>query len=85
MGAAKPLVDEITQYLGHLNPKQQKAVLSVVKSFVKEDEWWNDKKYMAEMDRRFTEIESGKVKDFILDEAENKVRHSYKNMKRKKQ
>ena len=83
MSAAKPLVNEITQYLGQLNPQQQKAVLSVVKSFVQEDEWWNDKKYMAEMDRRFTEMETGKIKGLTLDEAENKVRQSYKNMKRK--
>jgi len=85
MSAAKPLVNEITQYLEQLNPQQQKAVLGVVKSFVQEEDWWKDKKYMAEMDKRFTEMESGKVKGFTLDEAENKVRHSYKNMKRKKQ
>lgn len=83
MEEAKPLVNEITQYLGQLNLQQKKAVLSVVKSFVLEDEWWNDKKYMAEMDRRFTEMETGKVKGFTLDEAENKVRQSYKNMKTK--
>lgn len=85
MSAAKPLVNEITQYLPQLNPQQQKAILSVVKSFVQEDEWWNDKKYVAEMDRRFTEMETGKVKGLTLDEAENKVRQSYKKLKRKKQ
>ncbi len=85
MSAAKPLVNEITQYLGRLNTQQQKAVLSVVKSFVQEDEWWNNKEYIAEMDRRFSEMETGKLKTLSLDEAENKVRQSYKNMKRKKQ
>ena len=85
MSAAKPLVNEITQYLEQLNTQQQKAVLSVVKSFVQAEDWWNDKKYMAEMDKRFTEMESGKVKGFTLDEAESKVRQSYKNMKSKKQ
>ncbi|MGI8584483.1 MAG: addiction module protein [Chitinophagaceae bacterium] len=84
MSTAKPLVNEITQYLGQLNPQQQKAVLNVVKTFVQEDEWWNDKEYMAEMDRRFTEMETGKVKGITLDEAENKVRQSYKNRKHKK-
>ena len=85
MSAAKPLVNEITQYLGQLSSQQQKVVLSVVKSFVKEDEWWNDKTYIAEMDKRFSEMETGKVKGLTLDEAEAKARQSYKNMKRKKQ
>jgi len=84
MSAAKPLVNEITQYLGQLNPQQQKAVLSVVKLFVQEEDWWNDKTYMTEMDRRFTEMESGKVKGFTLDEAEKKARQTYKKSKRKK-
>lgn len=85
MAAAKPLVNEINQYLPQLNPQQQKAILSVVKSFVQEDEWWNDKEYIAEMDKRFREMESGKVKGITLDVAEDKARQSYKNMKRKKQ
>lgn len=82
MSTAKPLVKEITQYLPQLNPQQQKAILSVVKSFVQEDEWWNDKEYVDEMDRRFTEMESGK--GLTLDEAENKIRQTYKKLKRKK-
>ncbi|MBA2561980.1 MAG: addiction module protein [Chitinophagaceae bacterium] len=82
---AKPLVNEITQYLGQLNSQQQQALLNVVKSFVQEDEWWNDKEYIAEMDRRFKEMESGKVKGLTIDEAEDKVRQSYKNRKLKKQ
>lgn len=84
MNAAKPLVNEITQYLQQLNPQQQKAVLGVVKSFVQEDEWWNDKEYITEIDRRFAEMETEKSNLITLDEAENKARQSYKNMKRKK-
>ena len=85
MSAAKPLVNEINQYLSRLNPQQQKAILTVVKSFVQEDEWWNDKEYVAEMDKRFSEMESGKVKGITLDEAERKVRQSYKRVKQNKQ
>ena len=48
MGAAKPLVNEITYYLNKLNTEQQKAVLGVVKSFANEEgSWWTDKEYMA--------------------------------------
>ena len=85
MSAAKPLVNQITQYLGQLNPQQQKTVLSVVKSFVQEEDWWNNKTYMSEMDRRFAEMETRKVNGLTLEEAEKKVRQSYKNNKGKKQ
>lgn len=85
MGAARPLVQEITHYLGQLNIEQQKAVLTVVKTFAKEECWWNDKSYIAEMDRRFAELESGKVKGITLDELEAGARRSYKKRKQKKQ
>jgi putative addiction module component (TIGR02574 family) len=85
MGAAKPLVNEITYYLNKLNIEQQKAVLGVVKSFANEEgTWWTDKEYMAEMDRRFAEVESGKVKTLTLEELEASARQLYKERKRKK-
>jgi putative addiction module component (TIGR02574 family) len=85
MGAAKPLVNEITYYLNKLNKEQQKMVLGVVKSFATEEgTWWTDKEYIAEMDRRFAEVEGGKVKTLTLDELEAKARQSYKERKRRR-
>jgi len=84
MGAAKPLEKEITHYLGQLNTEQQKAVLGVVKTFAQEEAWWDDKNYIAEMDRRFSEMESRKVKGITLDELEAGARQGYKNRKRQK-
>jgi hypothetical protein len=37
------------------------------------------------MDRRFGELETGKVKGYTLEEVEAGARESYKNRKRKKQ
>ncbi|MBI3235038.1 MAG: addiction module protein [Bacteroidetes bacterium] len=85
MGAVKSLIKEITHYLGNLNAEQQKAVLGVVKTFAQEDAWWNDKSYIAEMDRRFAEMESGGVKSITLDELEAGAKRGYKNRKRQKQ
>jgi hypothetical protein len=85
MADVKPLVNEITHYLSQLNTEQQKAVLGVVKTFAQEEAWWTDKKYIAEMDRRFAEMETGKVKGLTLDELEAGARQAYKNKKRKKQ
>ena len=85
MGAAQPLDKEITQYLGHLSTEQKKVVLSVVKSFAREEEAWiDDKAYIDEMDRRFKDLETGKVKGLKLEDLEARVRQAYKNKKRKK-
>ncbi|HEY6899995.1 MAG TPA: hypothetical protein VI233_05105 [Puia sp.] len=78
---------QINTYLGQLNPREKEVVLGVVKTFVEnrqEEDRFKDKNYVAEMDRRFKEMESGKVKSFTLDEAEKHARQSYK-AKRKKQ
>ena len=86
MGVTKLLNKEITHYLGHLSTQQKEVVLSVVKTFAgKQEPWWTDKTYIAEMDRRFDELENDKVKGYTLEEMEAGARDAYKNRKRKKQ
>lgn len=78
---------QINTYLGHLKPKEKEIVLGVVKTIVEnrhDDDLLEDKAYIAEMDRRFKEMESGKMKLYTLDEAEELVRQSCKARKRKK-
>lgn len=83
MGAVQPLDKEITHYLGHLSTEQKKVVLSVVKSFAREEEAWaDDKAYIAEMDKRFIELKTGAVKGLTLEELATKTRQAYKNRKR---
>jgi hypothetical protein len=84
MGAVKPLISEITHYLVQLNEQQQKADLGVVKTFAKDEAWWSDKDYITEMDKRFADMESGKVKGITLNELEVGAKESYKSRKRKK-
>ena len=84
MGAVK-LDKEIAQYLGNLSLQQKEVVLSVVKTFAREEEaWWNNKTYITEMDKRFGELETGKVKGHTLEEMEAGARQAYKNRKHKK-
>jgi hypothetical protein len=85
MGAVKPLDKEITHYLGHLSTEQKKVVLSVVKSFAREEvAWADDKAYIAEMDNRFKDLKSGKVAGLQLEDLATKARQAFKNRKRKK-
>lgn len=83
--AVKPLDKEITHYLEHLSTEQKKVVLSVVKSFAREGEAWaDDKAYIAEMDNRFKDLESGKVTGLQLNDLATNARRAFKNRKRKK-
>jgi len=83
MGATKLLDKEIAQYMEQLSVQQKEVVLSVVKSFAREEVWWNDKGYINEMDRRFKEMESGKVKGVTIEALESGARQSYKNRKQR--
>ena len=58
----------------------------MMKSFVQEEAAWTDEKtYIAEMDRRFRELETGKVKGLSFEELAKRARQAYKSRKRKKQ
>lgn len=64
MGAAKLLVNEITNYLGQLSVEQQKAVLTVVKTFAAEqNDWWNEinQEQQKAIDKALKEMKSGKL------------------------
>jgi putative addiction module component (TIGR02574 family) len=80
MSAATKLDKQINNYLIQLNNKQKKAVLTVIKTFAEEqeNEVWEDSAFIAELDRRTAEYESGKAKVLTLDELETRVRKVHK-------
>jgi hypothetical protein len=87
METTRGLDKKINTYLTQLNIKQKKALLTVAETFIAEQDnesKWNSKAFVAEMDKRFTEYESGKIKGITLDELEIHSRQSYKNKRAKK-
>lgn len=86
MGLANPVQQQITQYLPRLSAEQQKAVLTVVKTFVKQQETHyssplEDSAFVAEMDRRMAELENNEVKGVSWEEVKRKARKSVKSSK----
>ncbi len=84
MARAASLDKKITDYLTQLTIRQKKTLLTVAKTFAEEyqeDERWDDPAFINEIDKRFAEYESGKIKGLTLDELETKVRQSYKHKK----
>jgi hypothetical protein len=87
MEATAALDKKINAYLSQLNTKQKKALITVAETFITEQEKesaWTNKAFIAEMDKRFAEYESGKVKGITLDELETGARAYYKKKKAKK-
>jgi hypothetical protein len=86
MSAATALDKQITNYLIQLNTKQKKAVLTVVKTFAEEGDYshWKDESFVAELDRRTAEYESGKARVYTLDELEAGARKSHATKRRNK-
>lgn len=64
MDTAKSLDKEITQFLPQLNIKQKRTVLTVVKTFMEEQQdWWdgiNDEQQKA-IDKSLAEMKAGKL------------------------
>jgi hypothetical protein len=87
MGATSAIDKQISNYLVQLNPRQKKAVLTVVKTFIEEQDQeyspWKDPGFEAEMDRRVAELESGKVKGYGWEEVKLRARQSVKAKKKK--
>jgi len=86
MESVASLDKKIATYVEQLNTRQKKAVLSVVKAFAEEDiddDIWEDKAFIKELDKRTKELESGKVKGYSWDEVKKITRKSLSEIKRK--
>jgi hypothetical protein len=84
MNTSKTLDKEIRDYLPRLSSRQKQTILTVVKTFAEEDdeEILNDELFLAEMDKRFSEMEHGKIKTFSLEEVEEEARLFSKKKKK---
>lgn len=86
MRTAITIEKQINNYLVQLNAKEKAAVLSVVKTFAEsrhEEEAWGDKAFIADLDRRMAEYESGKAKVLTIDQLEAGARKYFKAKYRK--
>jgi hypothetical protein len=84
MNTSKTLDKEIRDYLPRLSSRQKQTILTVVKTFAEEDEEeiLNDELFLAELDKRFSEMEHGKIKTFSLEEVEEDARLFSKKKKK---
>jgi hypothetical protein len=75
--AIKEIKKEIKKNIDHADDKTVKMIYAMLEVEQKEDAW-TDASFIAEMDRRTKEYESGSAKLFTLEEMESNARRSYK-------
>jgi len=86
MESATALDKKIAGYVGQLNTKQKKVVLSVAKAFAEDisnEDIWEDPEFLKEMEERTNDLETGKVKGYSWDEVKKITRQSLSEIKRK--
>ena len=77
----KDLRKEVKKHIDFADDKTVKMIYAMLEVEQKEDEW-TDAAFIAEMDRRTKEYESGTAKLFTLEEMENNARKAYKAHKK---
>ncbi len=84
MGTVKKIDKEIAGYWPQLSTVQKEAVLGVIRTFaVAKEEYdrWNDKNFIAEMEKRTAELESGDMKGYSWAEVKKRAARSLKTQK----
>ena len=56
-----------------MKKKKLKAIYTVVEEDIVAYNWWDDKDFTNEMNRRLKEIESGKIKSYTWDEVKQRA------------
>ena len=86
MESTSTLDKKIAGYVGQLNTKQKKVVLSVAKAFAEEvpnEDMWDNEDFVKEIEERTNDLESGNVKGYSWDEVKTITRQSLAEIKRK--
>jgi hypothetical protein len=60
---------ELHDFINHADDKELEAMYTVVNESEKLHEWWKDKELVAELNRRYADLKSGKDKGMTMEQA----------------
>ena len=70
---------KLYDYIRVADDKKLHAIYDLLEDEIEEtNEWWKDKRFVAELDRRYKAIESGKDKGFTIEQLEASIEKSRK-------
>jgi hypothetical protein len=68
------------EYIMVADDKKVKAIYTIIESDINEmNHWWNDERFIAELDKRSSDLKSGKDKGFTWDELKKELERSTPN------
>lgn len=68
------------EYIKVADDKKVKAIYTIVESDINEmNEWWNDESFISELDKRSSDLKSGKDKGVNWDELKKELLKSTPN------
>ena len=71
---------KLHEYIKVADDKKVKAIYTIVESDINEmNEWWNDESFIAELDKRSSDLKSGKEKGVTWEELKNELLKSTPN------
>ena len=74
MSTASSLRDKLYDYIRVADDKKLYAIYSLLENEIEEtSEWWKDKKFIAELDRRYQVMETGTDKGFTVEQLKSSV------------
>ncbi len=79
--AIKDIRKEVKRYIDKADDKTVKMIYAMLEVEQREDAW-TDEAFLAEMDRRTREYESGTAQLFTLEEMEHNARLAFKKRKK---
>ena len=71
---------KLHEYIKVADDKKVKAIYTIIERDINEmNEWWNDESFIAELDKRSSDLKSGKEKGVTWDELKKELLKSTPN------
>ncbi|OSZ78845.1 hypothetical protein CAP35_11520 [Chitinophagaceae bacterium IBVUCB1] len=75
--------ERLQYFIQTAEEKKLKAIYTLVEDDIAEQSLWEDESFVSEMETRYNEYKSSKVKTSTLEQVETKARQAAKYLKRK--
>ena len=74
MNTASSLRDKLYDFIRVADDKKLSAIYNLLENEIEEtNKWWKDKKFIAELDRRYQALETGTDKGFTVEQLKSSV------------
>jgi putative addiction module component (TIGR02574 family) len=70
--------EQLHRYIDHATDKKVKAIYTMVEEEIQPDSVWADDEFVAELERRVNEVETGEVKPYSWQEVQARAAKALK-------